>query len=97
MVIDRKKGQCFIIGVAVPGDSGVGEKEREKIENNQDLTREVAKLCNIKTTAVPIVVGVLGLVTENLTKHLAYRSDHQNRAPSKGSSPWYSAPPIKSS
>ena len=70
VVIDRKKGQCFIIDIAVPGDSRVGEKEREKVDKYQDLRREVAKLWNIKTTVVPVVVGALGVVTNNLTKHL---------------------------
>ena len=54
----------------MPGDSRVGEKEREKVDNYQDLRREVAKLWNIKTIVVPVVVGALGVVTKNLTKHL---------------------------
>ena len=54
----------------MPGDSRVGEKEREKIEKYQDLRREVAKLWNIKTTVLPIVVGALGVVTKNLTRRL---------------------------
>ena len=45
-------------------------KEREKVDKYQDLGRELVKLWNFKTTVVPIVVGALGLVTDNLTKHL---------------------------
>ena len=70
VVIDRKKGQCFIIDIAVPGVVGVGEKERKNTDKYQDLRREVAKRWNIKTTFVPIVVGALGVGTENLIKHL---------------------------
>ena len=70
VVIDRKKGQCFITDIAVPEDSTVGEKRREKVDKYQDLRRQVAKLWNIKTTVVPVVVGALGAVTKNLTKHL---------------------------
>ena len=70
IIIDRKRGNCFIIDITVPRDFRVGKKKREKVDKYQDLGRELAKLWNIITTVVPIVVGALGLVTDNLTKHL---------------------------
>ena len=54
----------------MPGNSRVGEKEREKVDKYQDLRREGAKLWNIKTIVVPVVFGALDVVTKNLTKHL---------------------------
>ena len=71
VVVNRKDNQCFIIDIAVPNDSGIFEKEKEKIEKYQDLRRQIAKLWSIKTSVVPIVVGTLGTVTNNrLGKHL---------------------------
>ena len=55
--------------IAVLNDSGIFEKEKEKIEKYQDLRRE-AKLWSIKTSVVPTVVGALGTITNNLGKHL---------------------------
>ena len=69
IVVNRRDNQCFI-DIAVPNDSGILEKEKEKIEKYQDLRREIAKLWSIKTSVIPIVVGTLGTVTNNLGKHL---------------------------
>ena len=70
VVVDREKNTCNIIDIAVPADAGIVEKEKEKVEKYQDLRREVARLWNVKAKVVPIVVGALGAVTPNLSKHL---------------------------
>ena len=70
VVVDSDKKTCNIIDIAVPGDAGIVEKEKEKVEKNQDLRREVARLWNVKAKVVPIVVEALGAVTPNLSKHL---------------------------
>ncbi|XP_068709115.1 uncharacterized protein [Montipora foliosa] len=70
VVVDRDKKTCNIIDIAVPVDAGIVEKEKEKVEKYQDLRREVARLWNVKAKVVPIVVGALGAVTPNLSKHL---------------------------
>ena len=36
-VVDRKERSCKIIDVAVPGDSKIKEKEKNKIEKYQEL------------------------------------------------------------
>ena len=69
--VDRDKETCNIIDIAVPGDAGIVEKEKEKVEKYQDLRREVAQLWNVKAKVVPVVVGALGAVTPNLSKHQA--------------------------
>ncbi|EDO35035.1 predicted protein [Nematostella vectensis] len=53
------------------GDANVGEKEKEKVLKYQDIRREIARIWDIKTCVVPIVVGALGTVSKNLTKHLS--------------------------
>ena len=70
VVVDRDKKTCNIIHIAVPGDAGIVEKEKEKDEKYQDLRREVPRLWNVKAKVVPIVVGALGTVAPNLSKHL---------------------------
>ena len=37
VVVDKKRRTCKIIDFAVPGDSTIEEKEKEKIEKYQDL------------------------------------------------------------
>ena len=70
VVVDSDRKTCNIIDIAVPGDAGIVEKEEEKIEKYQDPRREVARLWNVKAKVVPMVVGALGAVTLNLSKHL---------------------------
>ncbi|XP_048590562.1 uncharacterized protein LOC125573819 [Nematostella vectensis] len=71
VIVNRKEGECIVIDIAVPGDANVGEKEKEKVLKYQDIRREIARLWDIKTCVVPIVVGALGTVSKNLTKHLS--------------------------
>ena len=42
VVVDRDRKTCNIIDIAVPRDAGIDEKEKEKVEKYQDLSREVA-------------------------------------------------------
>ncbi|XP_067039903.1 uncharacterized protein [Acropora muricata] len=65
--VAREKKTCNNIDIAVPVDTGIVEKEKEKVEKYQDLRREVARLWNVKAKVVPIVVGALGAVTPNLS------------------------------
>ena len=60
VVVDKKRRTYKIIDFAVPGDSGIEEKEKEKIEKYQDLRRELQKICNMRVKIKPLVVGSLG-------------------------------------
>ena len=40
VLVDKSKKSCHIIDVAIPEDSGVKEKETEKVEKYQNLARE---------------------------------------------------------
>ena len=62
VVIDRQKRECKIISIAV--------KELEKITKYQDLRLEVQKLWNGKATVIPIAVGALEIVSEELENHV---------------------------
>ena len=70
ILVNRRDKQCFIIDIAVPNNSGILEKEKEKIKKYEDVRREIGKLWSIKTSVIPVVVGALGTVTNNLGKHL---------------------------
>ena len=44
VVVDKKERSCKIIDFAVPGDSRIQEKEKDKMEKNQDMGRELQKI-----------------------------------------------------
>ena len=44
VVVDKKERSCKIIDFAVPGDSRIEEKEKDKIEKYQGLGRELQKI-----------------------------------------------------
>ena len=67
-VVEKK--QVWLIGVSIPGDSRIEQKEVEKITKYQDLKVEVERLWEKKATVVPVVVGDLGAITRDLVKHL---------------------------
>ena len=56
VVVDKKR-TCKIIDFAVPGDSRIEEKEKEKIEKYQDLKRKLWKIWNVRVKIIPLVLG----------------------------------------
>ena len=72
MLVDKSKKSCHIIDVAVPEDSGVKEKEAEKVEKHQNLARELRRMWKVKTKTkvVPIVLGALGTIPLRLKGNL---------------------------
>ena len=48
VVFDKKERSCKMIDFAVPGDSRIEKKEKDKTEKYQDLGRELHKIWNIK-------------------------------------------------
>ena len=70
VLVDKSKKSCNIIDVAIPEDSGVKEKEAEKVEKYQNLARELRRMWGVKTKVVPIVLGALGTVPLRLKGNL---------------------------
>ena len=62
VVVDKKERSCKIIDFAVPGDRRIEEKEKDKIENYQDLGRELQKIWNVKVKIIALVVCALGAI-----------------------------------
>ena len=60
----------MVVDVAIPSDSRIHQKEVEKITKYQDLKIEVERLWERIATVVPVVIGALGAIPRDLTKHL---------------------------
>ena len=69
-VVDKKRRTCKMIDFAIPGNSRIEEKEKEKIEKYQDLRRELQKIWNVKVKIIPVVVGSLGAIPKQLSNRL---------------------------
>ena len=70
VVIDKKERICKKIGFAVPGDSSIEEKEKDKIEKYQDLGRDLQKIWNVKLKIIPLVVRSLGTIPKQFGNRL---------------------------
>ena len=70
LVVVDKKRICKIIDFAVPGDSRIAEKEKDKREKYQDLRRELQKIWNVKVKIIPLVVGSLGAIPKQYGNRL---------------------------
>ena len=69
-MVRKKKKECVIIDIAVPGDIRTQMKKDEKIEKYEDLRREISKLWGVQTTVIPIIIRALGTITDRLTYFL---------------------------
>ena len=87
VVVDKKERICKIIDFAVPGDSRIEEKEKDKIEKYQDLGRESQKRWNVKVKIIPLVVGSLGAIPKQFEADCYYS---RNSTSSEDSSTWNS-------
>ena len=53
--------------IAIPGDIRVSKKEKKKIENYQEVKREIKRMWNIRTfKVIPVVVGAVGSTSKKL-------------------------------
>ena len=63
IVIDKKEPKGIIIYISIPADVRVEENEREEVEKDQELRREIERSWKLKRLeAVPVVIGALGSV-----------------------------------
>ena len=70
VVVDKKRRTCKIIDFAVPGDSRIEEKEKEKIEKYQDLRRELQKIWNLRVKIMSLVVSSLSAIPKQFGNRL---------------------------
>ena len=70
VMIDHVEKRWTLIDFSVPFDGNVAKKEDEKKTKYTDLARSVAAEHNVRVEIIPIVVGALGVVTEDLEEYL---------------------------
>ena len=70
-MVDKHLGNVMLIDVAIPSDFTVVNKEAEKINKYQDLRIELEQLWKMRTSVVSVIIGALGYVSHNFTKHLS--------------------------
>ena len=70
LVVVDKERSCKIIDFAVPGDSRIEEKEKDKIEKYEELGRELQKIWNVKVKIIPLVVDSLGAIPKQFGNRL---------------------------
>ena len=54
--------------MSVPSDSNISAKEFEKRSKYKDHEIEIAKMFNMKTKTIPVIVGALGIIKKGTQK-----------------------------
>ena len=67
ILVKWKVKECVIIETAVPWDVRTKIKEEQKVDKYQDLAREISRLWGMSTKVVPIIIGDLGTIMDQLT------------------------------
>ena len=70
IIVEKKSNKFQIINFAVPYDTRVDEKEKEKIQKCQDLAKELKKLWNKNVKVIPVIAGAHGTAPSRLPKRL---------------------------
>ena len=68
ILIKKKEKNCIIVDFAIPYDTRIEPKEKEKVDKYQDLKRELQKLWDMRVKVVPIVIGALGTLSKEIKK-----------------------------
>jgi len=61
----------MLIDVAISGDRNVIKKEAEKIIKYKDLTIEIQRMWNVKTKAIPVIIGATGTISKSFRKYVS--------------------------
>ena len=70
VVVDKKERSCKTNDFAVPGDSRIGKKEKDKIEKYQESGRELQKIWNVNVKIIRLAVGSLGAIPKQFGNRL---------------------------
>ena len=67
LVFDKANKNVVIIDPSCPFDTRIREKEKEKLDNYNQLKYELVRLWKLKKCSiVPVVIGSLGTVTNKI-------------------------------
>ena len=61
----------MLIDVGISGDKNVIKKETEKILKYKDLTIEIQRMWNVKTKAIPVIIGATGTISKSFRKYVS--------------------------
>jgi hypothetical protein len=61
----------MLIDVAISGERNVIKKEAEKFLKYKDLTIEIQRMWNVKTTAIPVIIGATGTIPKTFRKFVS--------------------------
>jgi len=61
----------MLIDVSISGDRNVIKKEAEKILKYKDLTIEIQRMWNVRTTTIPVIIGATGAVSKSFRKYVS--------------------------
>ena len=60
---------CLLIDMTIPLDTNTSVKTTEKLTKYKDLEIEVERMCGLKTTTVPVVMGALGTIKKDMENY----------------------------
>lgn len=78
IVKNHKTKECLLIDIAIPNDSNLTNKETEKILKYRDLAIETSRMWGMKTSIIPVIVGALGAMPNNIGENLSKIPGVQN-------------------
>jgi hypothetical protein len=61
----------MLIDIAISGDRNVIKKEAETILKYKDLTIEIQRMWNVKTRAIPVIIGATGTIPKSFRKYVS--------------------------
>jgi hypothetical protein len=68
---NNNNGTCMLVGVAIPVDRNVIQKEADKILKYKNLTIELQRMWNVKTGVIPVIIGATGTISKSLRKYVS--------------------------
>ena len=66
----------MLIDVAISGDRNVIKKEAEKILKYEDLTIEIQRMWNVKTTVTPVIIGAPSTISKSFREYVSNIPGH---------------------
>ena len=70
VVLENNAKKCLIIDVACPVDNNLIPKRNEKLDNYSELRLEIARMWDKETLIVPIIIGPLESIRNDLECNL---------------------------
>ena len=70
VVMEKNENKCLIIDVASSVDNNLILKRNKKMDNYSELRLEIARMWDKETLIVPIIIGALGFIPNNLECNL---------------------------